>query len=406
MILTWTSVGDDGTTGTATSYDIRYQTYTITIAKWGNATKVTTGLPIPKANSGSETMVINGLTSNTTYYFAIKAGDEIPNWGVISNVVSAKTMDVGSTVGLVGEWKFEEGSGTTANDTSGNSNKGTLVNSPAWITGKVGKALQFDGTNKYVSVNNASSLNIRNTITLEALVKTDVITQDGGPTRRVIDKGVYLLAASDKSYIKIYIGGVGKSVEKEWTAIDIGKWHHIVGTYDSAGGTNNLKLYQDGILVAQTTATGNIDTNTAILNIGRQGITTGRFDGMIDEVRVYNRALSSSEVSSRYTKFLLNYGVFGVAAINLDNAHVYPNSYKPSAGHTNITFADLTSHAKIQIFNIIGELVYEDEKDTPTGELTWDVKNNKAENIASGVYMYMITNNAGQVKKGKLAIIR
>jgi len=50
--------------------------------------------------------------------------------------------------------------------------------------------------------------------------------------------------------------------------------------------------------------------------------------------------------------------------------------------------------------------VYEDEKDTPTGEMSWDVKNNKAENIASGVYMYMITNNAGQAKKGKLAIIR
>ena len=106
------------------------------------------------------------------------------------------------------------------------------------------------------------------------------------------------------------------------------------------------------------------------------------------------------------TKFLLNYGVFGVAAINLENAHVYPNSYKSSAGHTNIKFADLTSHTKVQIFNIIGELVYEDEKDTPFGELVWDVKNSIGEPIASGVYIYMITNNNGQTKKGKLAIIR
>ena len=405
ITLNWTSVGDDGTTGIATIYDIRYTTYSIITSNWSNTTQCT-GEPTPQVSGTNQAFAVTNLIANTTYYFAIKTGDESGNQSNISNVVSAKTIDAGSTVGLVGEWKFEEGSGTTANDTSGNSNKGTLVNSPAWVTGKVGKALEFNGTNKYVSINNTSSLNIKNAITLEALVKTDVITQDGGPTRRVIDKGVYLLAASDKSYIKIYIGGVGKSVEKAWTVIDIGKWHHIVGTYDSAGGTNNLKLYQDGILVAQTTVTGNIDTNTSILNIGRQGITTGRFDGMIDEVRVYNRALSSSEVSSRYTKFLLNYGVFGVAAINLENAHVYPNSYKSSAGHTNIKFADLTSHTKVQIFNIIGELVYEDEKDTPFGELVWDVKNSIGEPIASGVYIYMITNNNGQTKKGKLAIIR
>jgi len=106
------------------------------------------------------------------------------------------------------------------------------------------------------------------------------------------------------------------------------------------------------------------------------------------------------------SKHLSYYGLFMVLSNDLSTAHMYPNPYKPSIGHTSITFANLTGHTKVQIFNISGEIIYEEEKDTPMGELNWDVKNAKGERIASGVYVYMITNNAGQSKKGKLAIIR
>lgn len=91
---------------------------------------------------------------------------------------------------------------------------------------------------------------------------------------------------------------------------------------------------------------------------------------------------------------------------NLEQAHCYPNPYKPSRGHTKITFARLTNHTKLKIYNIAGEFVYDDEQDTPDGELPWDVVNNDGDKLASGVYIYLITDNAGNKAKGRFAVIK
>ncbi len=89
-IVTWSASGDDGAVGTAASYDLRYSTSPITSANFGSATAVS-GEPIPSAAGTSESMTITGLSSATTYYFALKASDEVPNPSAISNVVSAIT---------------------------------------------------------------------------------------------------------------------------------------------------------------------------------------------------------------------------------------------------------------------------------------------------------------------------
>jgi len=90
------------------------------------------------------------------------------------------------------------------------------------------------------------------------------------------------------------------------------------------------------------------------------------------------------------------------------NAHCYPNPFKPNSGlgHGKITFTRLTSHSKLRIYNIAGELVYDTETDTPIGELAWNVKNNGGENVASGVYIYVLSNDLGHQKIGKLAVVR
>ena len=90
VTLIWTAPGDDGTTGTASTYDIRYSTSIIdTDTKFNSATQCT-GEPAPKAAGGSETFTVTGLTEGTTYYFAIKTGDEVPNWSPLSNSPNAK----------------------------------------------------------------------------------------------------------------------------------------------------------------------------------------------------------------------------------------------------------------------------------------------------------------------------
>jgi len=72
---------------------------------------------------------------------------------------------------LVGLWHFDEGSGTTATDSSESGNTGTLINGPVWTTGKVGGALSFDGTDDYVSVPDSDSLDITNQLTIDLWVK-------------------------------------------------------------------------------------------------------------------------------------------------------------------------------------------------------------------------------------------
>lgn len=90
VILTWTAVGDDGNSGTAAGYDLRYLTSLITSANWSSASQAS-GEPAPKANGSSESMTVSGLTNGTTYYLAIRVIDESGNISGLSNVVSLTT---------------------------------------------------------------------------------------------------------------------------------------------------------------------------------------------------------------------------------------------------------------------------------------------------------------------------
>jgi hypothetical protein len=96
--LAWTATGDDGRVRTASSYDLRYSTspilYNDADATWSAATKVT-GLPAPKAPGQAETCTVTGLTGGTTYYFALKAADEVPNLSEVSNCASATASNLG-----------------------------------------------------------------------------------------------------------------------------------------------------------------------------------------------------------------------------------------------------------------------------------------------------------------------
>ena len=90
--LTWTASGDDGSTGTASSYDIRYASSPITAGNWASATPATQGVPIPQPAGSAESTTLSGLPSGLTLYFAIKAVDNADNSGPVSNSPSATTI--------------------------------------------------------------------------------------------------------------------------------------------------------------------------------------------------------------------------------------------------------------------------------------------------------------------------
>ncbi|MFC1731822.1 fibronectin type III domain-containing protein [candidate division KSB1 bacterium] len=93
IVVSWTASGDDGSTGTATEYDLRYSTSNITAGNFSAASQVT-GEPTPSVAGSSESKTVTGLSANTLYYFAIKTSDEVPNISVISNVPSLSTTNV------------------------------------------------------------------------------------------------------------------------------------------------------------------------------------------------------------------------------------------------------------------------------------------------------------------------
>ena len=91
ITLSWTTPGDDSLSGTASQFDIRYSTSPITAANFASATRWTSGVPAPLAPGTTQSVMVTGLSPSTTYYFAMKTGDDVPNWAAISNIANKTT---------------------------------------------------------------------------------------------------------------------------------------------------------------------------------------------------------------------------------------------------------------------------------------------------------------------------
>ena len=207
------------------------------------------------------------------------------------------------TPGLVAAYGFEETSGPTATDSSGQSNPGTLVNGAArTASGKIGRAIDFDGVNDYVSVADANSLDLTTGMTLEAWVQLDTVSS----WRTAILKekpgsDIYALYASNSANAPQgeVITGTGAVVKTGAPPpLTAGTWTHLAVTYDGT----TLRVFQNGAQSAAIAGTGSIQTSTGALRIGGNLIWGEYTDGRIDEVRVYNRALSAAEITTDMTK--------------------------------------------------------------------------------------------------------
>jgi type II secretory pathway pseudopilin PulG len=204
------------------------------------------------------------------------------------------------TDGLVGHWTFDEGSGDIAYDYSGNDNHGALVNDPDWVDGKIGKALEFDGTNQYVNAGNDTSLDITKEITVVGWIN---IKSYGWPNHIVHkytawDVGSwYLSLSSNEPYNKLRFLFIDKDlgyIGRESTqVIPLNEWTHVAVTYD---GTMNLYINGEGEVV-YTNGKYLISAPNQPLNINR---LNDALDGLIDDVRIYDRALSAEEIKDLY----------------------------------------------------------------------------------------------------------
>ena len=194
---------------------------------------------------------------------------------------------------LVAAYRFDEGSGTTAQDFSGNGNDGSVAG-PTWVSnGKFGGALEFDG-GSVVLVPDSSSLDLTTGMTLEAWVYPTyaAVTNDW---RDVIYKGTddiyYLTATSDQSGVPA-TGGTFTGPLYGTSALPLETWSHLAATYDGA----MVRLYVNGVQVAARPQTGAIPTSNGALTFGGDPTYGQHFTGLIDEVQIYDRALGASEI--------------------------------------------------------------------------------------------------------------
>ncbi len=218
--------------------------------------------------------------------------------------------------GLVGSWGMDEGTGTTAYDSSDNSNNGTLTNGPTWTTDSSplaggGGSLKFDGVDDYVEIPNPGNILDNESLTIIAWVYHN---RTGSDYQRIVDRvyggqfSFYIATSDTTNYqageISWALSTTGGYLDYHDGDVIIpeSEWVQAVLTYDG----NNAKIYLNGVLkdTHGTTISGGLSSSTDAIRIGqRADIGNDRyFNGSIDSVRIYNRALSAEEVRYHYNK--------------------------------------------------------------------------------------------------------
>ncbi len=223
-----------------------------------------------------------------------------------SQLIGVTELDTAAT----GWWRFDAGTGTSATDSSGHSHGGTLLNGTTWTSGVRGTAINLDGQNDYVEVPDCPELKYQGgELTLSAWVYVDGTEADGGwlISKPWNGNGEYNYELHLQANNTVSLSLQSQLLLTSPSALSTGQWHSIVATVDD---TNLMTLYVDGQSVASdyhiisdwTPATGDSNKPLAIGTLypygsGAWSDTSHAFDGRVDELQVYRRALTAKEVT-------------------------------------------------------------------------------------------------------------
>jgi len=207
---------------------------------------------------------------------------------------------------LVAWWKFDEAEGGEAADSSGNNIIGTLSGNPQWQPsgGKVGGALAFDGDGDFIDCGHDEGLNITGAVTISAWIKLSKSTDDQkiAGNQDDISGGYKLSIFSNKAELEVRDSDNSLRNNRfvdGGTILQPGVWYHVVGTYSQGG---SIKTYVNGKLDREQGTTNTLAASSGPLKIGCEpfsGICL--FNGLMDEVSIYNYALSETDVVDIYS---------------------------------------------------------------------------------------------------------
>jgi glucose/arabinose dehydrogenase len=262
--------------------------FTVTVVAGSNQ-----GVSTPATQTlGSSTFTFTGWSDGRARVHNLTAPDS--DFSLTANFSRAIADDPS----LVAAYSFDERSGTSLLDRSGNANTGAVEGEATWSTaGHSGGALWFDGVNDRVTIADAPELDLTNGMTLEAWVKPALADQ----WRAVIAKekaggSSYALYASDPAdspVINVFKGV--QDVRAGGSPLALNRWSHLAATYDGT----ELRLFVNGLLVGTQPMTGPMDASALPLYLGGHETFGGEwFKGLIDDIRIYNRALGDNEITA------------------------------------------------------------------------------------------------------------
>jgi Concanavalin A-like lectin/glucanases superfamily/Secretion system C-terminal sorting domain len=250
-------------------------------------------------NTNSDVLSI-GVNSNGSSKF-MGLMDEVQ---IIYDAISSSNIKnlakPSSKTALVGHWAMEENGGSTLIDSSSFKNNASIIEGPSWVEGKRGLALNLNGTIDYCSVPDDPTLNISSAITIAAWVKPGKYA-----TQRIIRKvdgtknlGYSLFLGIDSTISIRFDNSNLKRVKSTTKYPGTGDtWMHIAATYDGT----TIRLYINGVEENTLTASFDIGITENSLTIGASDSDTQHFGGSLDDLRIYNYALSATEISDLQT---------------------------------------------------------------------------------------------------------
>ena len=277
----------------------------------------------------------------------------------------------------LGFWPFEHGYGTTAHDLSGNNNHGT-ISGATWTTDCVGgsHALSFNGSDDYINCGNDSSLNITKYFSIEAWIKPNSLSGSMG----IVSK---LSGTSNKQYglttdedtIQFHYETASNNYFLYGGALTIGTWQHIAVTVDDS---LNILIYVNGDLKISDIAPAETFPTEEPVIIGKVAGTYNSqfFDGIIDEVIIYNRVLTAEEIAEHADTTQST--AIGPVSQSGDDIRIYPN---PSYGVFNIKVSETFN---LDIIDLTGRIV---KKQVLNSDI------NTVNIPKSGIYFLRFTNN-------------
>lgn len=230
------------------------------------------------------------ITPNDKYNFTLPDNQQSVNTG------AAGVIDMSGNFLLL----HLDDIGSTITDTSGNNNNGTSVNT-SQVLGQFANARRFNGTSSYIEIGNSASLNPTTEITIETWIKWNINPASGAQWAQIINKNVDNQYQIQHNYNNsAFEFAIRTNVNRRYvlgtTVPQQGVWYHVVGTYNGS----SMRIYVNGNLENTISLTGTIQSSTTPLRIGSRTSGDRFFNGDIDEVAIYNRALTGTEISSRY----------------------------------------------------------------------------------------------------------